>query len=77
MVKSKNIFYISDIGLDKLFARCRSGAIGRAKHLIHAQFFGYTHFARQNRKKPLDIQVFSRIGKTTKMNSMNEFQILS
>ena len=48
-------------GPDKLRARCRSGALGRAKPLGRAQFFG-AHTAL----KTLDLQVFSRIGKTMK-----------
>ena len=52
--------------LDKLRARCRSGAFGRAKSLRRAQFFGRAHFALSKRKKPLDLQVLSQIGKTVK-----------
>ena len=48
-------------GPDKLRSRCRSGALGRAKPLGCAQFFG-AHTAL----KTLDLQVFSGIGKTMK-----------
>ena len=52
--------------LDKLRARCRSGAFARARSLRRAQFFGRAHFAQSKRKKPLDIQVLNQIGKTVK-----------
>ena len=59
-------FWCIYTGLDKLRARCRSGALGQTKPLRCAQFFGRAHFDLQGRKKTLDLQDFSRIGKTTK-----------
>ena len=51
-------------GLDKLRARCQSGALGHAKSLRRARFFGRAHFALQKRKNYIDLQIYSRISKT-------------
>ena len=47
----------------------------RARNLRRTQFFGDAYFALWKRKKILDLQIYSRIGK--KWTSYSEFQILS
>ena len=59
------------LDLDKLCVRCRSGPLGWAKPLTHARFWGQTFCLvknkKQKNKKKIDLQVFSRIGKTKKL----------
>ena len=47
----------------------------RARNLRRTQFFGDAHFALWKRKKILDLQIYSWVGK--KWTSYSEFQILS
>ena len=49
--------------LDKLQARCRLGALTRAKSLRRSQYFVLVHFALWKIKKAFDLQIFSRLGK--------------
>ena len=42
---TKNALFFLYAGLEKLRPRCRSGALGRAKPLRTARFFGCTPFA--------------------------------
>ena len=44
----------------------RPSMLRRAKHLRRVQYFGRAQFALFFNKKLLDLQVFSRIGNTTK-----------
>ena len=53
-------------GLDKLRARCRSGALGSAKLLTRAKYRKNWKLCLANKKKSLDIQFYSRIDKTLK-----------
>ena len=50
-------------GVDKLLARCRLTTFWDVKSLRLTRFSGFANFALLNRKKLLDLQIFSRIDK--------------
>ena len=50
---------LGETGLNKLRARCQLSTLGHAKSLRRAQCLA-------KKKKPLDLQTFSRIGKNMK-----------
>ena len=57
------------IGPGKFCARCRSGAFGRSETY---PIFWSAHFATSKRK-PLDLQVFSRIGTNEKVTVTSKY----